>query len=135
MGKMKYFLVFSGYRLQHCILSDTTLFTTVEFLISLKIGIEKYGHVYYLNHTSSDLSEVLSKNKKQNPDLIFNMSQSSSERIEDTLTGILAMDHLQKKADHLISDMEEREKRLSLLEKNLHEEKLKLARKIRKNKT
>ena len=59
---------------------------------------------------------------------------TTSGKIEETLTGILAMEHLQKKADYLILDMKRKEEKLSLLQRSLDDEKLKLNGKIRKDK-
>ena len=44
------------------------------------------------------------------------------------------MEHLQKKADYLILDMKRKEEKLSLLQRSLDDEKLKLNGKIRKDK-
>ena len=53
-------------------------------------------------------------------------NESSQRKIEDTLTGILAMENIQRKADELISDIQKREHILSLLERDLDSEKIKL---------
>ena len=57
---------------------------------------------------------------------------TASRKIEDTLTGILAMDNIQKKADAVIIEIRRNEQKLEKLEDNLVEEKFRLQKIERK---
>ena len=57
---------------------------------------------------------------------------TASRKIEDTLTGILAMDNVQKKADAVILEIRRNEQKLEKLGENLVEEKSRLQKTERK---
>ena len=58
---------------------------------------------------------------------------STTRKIEDSLTGILAMENVRNKIETLIPEIKRNGEKLRLLERNLDAEKLKLRRKIRKD--